>query len=287
MPNKNKKSSRRSGKATRRRRAARNGRNLGSTMRYELSGKPQTLGRGTTTVVVNIDRIIGANPAFVDMTELTAKSEFRQAVIQYRYVKMTRLCVTVFAHSSVATANSEPTYIRMLWTSDESETTIIDDDSTKVVPALNTRNKTFTFIPPNASLPLASTNCQLKQMNYREWAIADDLLDTDLDVYAFPGSLHVDSTSVNWIIRIEAFVVFRGKKVAAASSLMHLSQVVKREEEDKIAKLQERRKRAQLNKEIEERAIKMILSYQILSADSERVTNPIEKPNTVSETGEQ
>lgn len=237
-------------------------------MRYETSGKPQTLGRGGTSVVVNIDRIIGADPAYVDMTELTARSEFRQVVTQYRYVKLTRVCVTVFAHSSVATANSEPTYIRMLWTSEESETTIISDDSTKVVPAYNTRNKTFTFIPPNASLPLASTNCQLKQMNYKEWAICDDILDTDLDVYAFPGSLHIDSTSVNWIIRIEAFVAFRGKKVAAASSLIHLSQVVEKEEKEMKEKLQERRKRAQINKEMEEKMTSMILSHQILSVES-------------------
>lgn len=216
-----------------------------TTLRYGLSTKPQTLGKGSTTVSVTYDDIVGSTLKNYDLADIIGNNtEMTQSAIRYRWMKISRIAVVVYAHNLNTTY---PTYIRLLWT-DDTTTNIEKDDSTKLVSSYSTRNRVFMFIPPNASLPITSINTTVKQVNYREWVICDDIFDAVDGKYQLPGVLQVAPSTDDLRIRIEALVQFRGRKELNPESLTRLIQELKIEDEKEENKKKEKEKIFKINK---------------------------------------
>jgi hypothetical protein len=219
-----------------------------TTLRYGLSTRPQKLGKGSTNINVTYDDVVGSTFKNYNIAEIIGgNSELIQSAIRYRWFRVTRFAVIAYAHNLNSEVNAYPTYIRMLWT-DDTTTNIEKDDSTKIVSSYETKNKVFKFIPPNASLPITSVNTSLKQMNYREWVICDDVYDSVDGNYKLPGTIQVAPTVDNYRIRIEALVEFRGRKEINSDSLTRIVQVVKKEEEEEEKKMKEREEKIMMNK---------------------------------------
>lgn len=213
-----------------------------TSLRYGLSTKPQTLGKGSTRINVTYDDVVGSSLKNYNIAEIIGQnSEMSQSAIQYRWFRLSRLSIIVYAHNYNSELYPYPTYVRMLWT-DDTTTNIEKDDSTKIVSSYSTRNRIFTFIPPNASLPITSVNTSIKQVNYREWVICDDIFDAVDGQYKLPGVVQVAPTADDVRIRIEALVEFRGRKELNAESLARLIDELKiedKKEEDKKKKKEE------------------------------------------------
>lgn len=216
-----------------------------TTLRYGLSTKPQTLGKGSTRVSVTYDDIVGSTLKNYDLADIIGNNtEMTQSAIRYRWMKISRIAVVVYAHNLNTTY---PTYIRLLWT-DDTTTNIEKDDSTKLVSSYSTRNRVFMFIPPNASLPITSINTTVKQVNYREWVICDDIFDAVDGKYQLPGVLQIAPSTDDLRIRIEALVQFRGRKELNPESLTRLIQELKLEDEKEKDKKKEKERIFKINK---------------------------------------
>jgi len=219
-----------------------------TTLRYGLSTKPQTLGKGSTKINVTYDDVVGSALKNYEIADIIGNNtEMTQTAIRYRWFKVSRISIIVYSHNFNSETYPYPTYVRMLWT-DDTATNIEKDDSTKIVSSYSTRNKMFVFIPPNASLPITSVNTSIKQINYREWVIADDIFDAVDGKYKLPGTLQVVPTADDLRIRIEALVEFRGRKELDPESLSRLINELKIEKEKDEEKKKEKERIFRINK---------------------------------------
>lgn len=195
--------------------------------------KVQTLGRGSTTRIVNADySISSAGTETINLgTLLSNSSEFKFCAVQYRYFKIQKIQLTVFPMSpGSASAVGKPYRILMNWTDDSNQNGNIEYDDSVVLVSAVMRPVTRTWLPPNIQLLTNAGLGLLNALNPRDWIVADDILVISGDLqeiftYHYPGSLKIKHPSAgNYTISI--YVKFRGSKIPSLVTTKRIEQII-------------------------------------------------------------
>jgi len=232
---------------------------------YNVSTKPQCLGMGRTSVSVNYEDIVGSTDRNYTIQDVCgSNTEFILAAKQYRYFRIAWVNVQVYAATFSSDVYGRPTYIRIRWT-DDTLTNIQTDDSTKVVPPNNIRTRIFKFLPPNASLPIGNANTSIKQINYQEWTICDDVLDSTTDIYNLPGTVQIVPTDENLPVNIIVRVHFRGRKHMTSEGAYLLGSALKKVE------IKNKERKEECKKIMEQKALQRQLDKLSLKTKAQKI----------------
>jgi hypothetical protein len=222
-----------------------------------ISNKPITLGTGTATL--NVTKSLSTDPQAQSLVTrllvndiLSTSSEYVIKVSQYSYVKINYIKIITFP-SLRGQDVTNITYLYVNWVNDNDMTLkqIENSDNVKIIPVYQTRNKVYTFIPPNVMV--GGYNPRIFHST---------------QVTPYQGSIYFAAPlGEKKFYRIEINLIFRGARDYQLSEVIHsLNELkIKREKDDK-----EKQSKEEINDNIIEEDLKedKVNNFEVLSAEN-------------------